>query len=219
MCTPQLPAACSSTPRQSAIRKAFNARQKQWESELVSELSKCDKFLLATCGCTMANGKPCSSLFSRQYLTDTRAQSFLLSREQLDMLLLGSVASTVCDDDDVGQRSGHRPAKRQRTTIDYMHKGYHICRNTFTFLHGVSKHKVHAIKNHFLENGISTREHGNTGNQPKHALTFRMILGILQFIQNYAEQHAILLPGRIPEFKRDDIKVLPSSDTKKVFLN
>ena len=149
---------------------------------------------------------------------DTRAQTFLLSREQLDMLL-GSVASTVCDDDDVGQQSGHRPAKRQRTTIDYMHKAYHVCRNTFTFLHEVSKHKVQAIKKHFLDNGITTREHGNTGNHPKHALTFRLILGILQFIQNYAEQHAILLPGRIPEFKRDDIKVLPSSDTKKVFLN
>ena len=44
------------------------------------------------------------------------------------MLLLGSVAATVCDDDDVGVRSGHKPAmKRQRTTIEYMHKGYHIC--------------------------------------------------------------------------------------------
>ena len=135
------------------------------------------------------------------------------------MLLLGSVASTICDDDDVGVRSGHRAAKRQRTTISYMHKGYHVCRNTFTFLHGVSKHKVNAIKKHFLDNGISTREHGNIGNQPKHALTLKMILGILQFIQNYAEQHAILLPGRIPEFKRDDVKVLPSSDTRKVFLH
>ena len=101
------------------------------------------------------------------------------------MLLLGSITSTVCDDDDdVGAQSDHRPAKRQRTTIDYMHKGYHVCRNTFTFLHGISKHKVLAIKNHFLNNGISTREHGNTGNHPKYALSFRAILGILQFIQN-----------------------------------
>ena len=219
MAIPQLPAACSSTPWQSAIRKAISTRQKQWESELVSEQSKYDKFLLATCGCTLANGKPCSTWFSRQYLTDTRAQSFLLFREQLDMLLLGSVASTVCDDDDIGQWSGHRLPKLQRTTIHYMHKGYHVCRNTFTFLHGVSKHKVQAIKKHFLDNGIATRKHGNTSNHPKHALTFRMILGILQFIQNYAEQHAILLPGRIPEFKQDNINVSLSSATKKVFLN
>ena len=38
------------------------------------------------------------------------------------MLLLECVASTVCDDNDVGQRSGHRPAKQQKITIDYMHK-------------------------------------------------------------------------------------------------
>ena len=129
------------------------------------------------------------------------------------MLLLGSVASTICDDDDVEVRSGHKAINRQRTTISYMHKGYHVCRNTFTFLHGVSKHKVNAIKKHFLENGISTKVHGNIGNQPKHALTLKIILGILQFILNYPEQHAILLPGHIPGFKRDDVKVLPSSDT------
>ena len=88
-----------------------------------------------------------------------------------------------------------------------MHKGYHVCRSTFIFLHGVSKHRVHAIKKRFLDNRISI-------NHPKHTLTFRMILGILQYIQNYAEQHAILLPSRIPEFKQDDIKVLLSSGTK-----
>ena len=100
---------------------------------------------------------PYSALFSRKYLIDTRTQSFSLSQEQLNMLLLGSITSTVCDDSDVGQQSGHRPAKLKKTKIDYMHKGYHMCTNTFTFLHGVSKHRVHAIKKHFLDDGTSTR--------------------------------------------------------------
>jgi len=99
---------------------------------------------------------------------DTRAQCFFLSRDQLDMLLLGSVVCTICEDDDVGVRSGHKPTKRQRTTIEYVHKAYSVCRKTFTFLHGVSKHKLHAIKDHFLDNGISPREHRNTG-KPKGA--------------------------------------------------
>ena len=85
-------------------------------------------------------------------MIDTRTQSFLLSREQLDMLLLESVASTVYGDDDIGQQSSHRHAKQQKTTIDYMQKG----RNTFTFLHGVSKHRMYAIKKHFLDNEISS---------------------------------------------------------------
>jgi len=73
-----------------------------------------------------------------------------------------------------------------------MHKSYSVNRKTFIFLHGVSKHKIHAIKEHFLDNGISPREHGNNGKQPKHSLSFKRIVGILQFIQNHAEQHAVL---------------------------
>jgi len=71
------------------------------------------------------------------------------------------------------------------------------------------------MKNHF---GLVPWKHGNTGNHnPRYALTFSRILELLQFIKNYAEQYAIL-PGHIPGFKRDDVKVLPSSDTKKVCL-
>ena len=100
----------------------------------MSELEACNKFLLATCGCTLADGKPCSTLFLRKYFIDTRAQSFLLSRDQLDMLLLGSVASTIGDDDDVGVRSGHKAIndREQQYHTCTKGKGYHVCRNTFT---------------------------------------------------------------------------------------
>ena len=37
-----------------------------------------------------------------------------------------------------------------------------------------------------------------------------------QFLKSYTEENAILLPGRIPGYKRDDIKLLPSSCSKKV---
>ena len=33
---------------------------------------------------------------------------------------------------------------------------------------------------------------------------------------NYAEQHALLLPGRVPGYSRSDIKLLPSSVSKRV---
>ena len=41
--TTLIPAATSSTP--TATSKAFIARQKKWERELASEVSKCDKLL------------------------------------------------------------------------------------------------------------------------------------------------------------------------------
>ena len=47
-------------------------------------------------------------------------------------------------------------------------------------------------------------------------LCFDDINKIVKFLQQFAEQHAILLPGRVPNHKRDDVKLLPSSNSKKV---
>lgn len=37
---------------------------------------------------------------------------------------------------------------------------------------------------------------------------------VVQFVTNYADSNALVLPGRVPGFKKDDIKLLPSSHTK-----
>ena len=184
-----------------------------WEIEQSAELSKYREFANNTCGCKMANGKPCSGLFSVEQFIEFRAQSSFLTHEQLDLVLMGSVLSTVNASD---KGVGRHQAKRQRITVTFMHKGYHICRGTYTFLYGVSKHRIQSIKEHVLENGLVTRTHGNTRRLPHHALTLDETMNVLKFITNHAEQNAILLPGRIPQFKRDDIKVLPCSDSKKV---
>ena len=36
----------------------------------------------------------------------------------------------------------------------------------------------------------------------------------MAFVSQYAEHHALVLPGRVPGFKRDDVKLLPSAETK-----
>ena len=41
------------------------------------------------------------------------------------------------------------------------------------------------------------------------------IKNAVRYILQYAEDHAILLPGRIPGYKRDDLQLLPSSTTKR----
>ena len=40
------------------------------------------------------------------------------------------------------------------------------------------------------------------------------IEGVNTFLSNYIEENVIRLPGRIPGFKNDDIKVLSSSESK-----
>ena len=54
--------------------------------------------------------------------------------------------------------------------------------------------------------------HANVGAR---MLTFQDIQQIMAFITTFAEEFAIMLPGRIPGFKRYDIKLLPLHETKR----
>ena len=67
-----------------------------------------------------------------------------------------------------------------------------------------------------MENGLTTRIHGNTKRLPHNVTNFEQIQKIVKFVSNFAEQQTILQPGRIPAYKRDDFKLLPSSTSKKV---
>ena len=110
----------------------------------------------------------------------------------------------------------HKPVKRKHTFCNFQHNGYQVCQVTYRFLLGIGKHRLKAIKAHLLANGLAVHTHKNTGKTPHNVTSYASIRYIVQFITNFAEQHAILLPGRIPGYKRDDLKLLPSSTSKKV---
>ncbi len=81
----------------------------------------------------------------------------------------------------------------------------------------IGKDKFTAVKQHYLATGLTTRIHGNTKRTPHNTLSFRETKNMVKFLHSYADNNAILLPGRIPGYKRDDLQLLPSSTTKKVF--
>ena len=56
-----------------------------------------------------------------------------------------------------------------------------------------------------------SRRHGNTNREPSVAFNPELTSKIVNFIQNYTEANDILLPGQIPEYKKYDMKRLPSS--------
>ena len=43
---------------------------------------------------------------------------------------------------------------------------------------------------------------------------FETVVRVIKFVRNTAEEQALLLPGRVPGFKRIDVKLLPSNLTK-----
>ena len=61
-------------------------------------------------------------------------------------------------------------------------------------------------------NGIEPRVHGNKRRLPH---TLSSVEYVIHFLLQYSEQHALLLPGRIPGYSTDVIKLLPSSTSKR----
>ena len=69
-------------------------------------------------------------------------------------------------------------------------------------------------KRSLQESGLSLRVHGNPKRLPHYATPQAVSEDVKNFLTNYVEENAVLLPGRIPGFKNDDIKLLSSSDSK-----
>ena len=185
-----------------------------------SDEEACAAFVRCTCGCKKANRNPCSSLFTVDHYILLRAKSALLTHDELDMVLLGSIMSTTLDDSHSIRDSRHKDAKRRKVSSNFMHHGHNICKVTNAILYGIGiNHWVLAIRKHYQQQGLEPRTHQNSRRLPPRTLSFDDINRIVKYLQQYAEQHAILLPGRVPGCKRDDVKLLPSSNSKKVLLH
>ena len=53
------------------------------------------------------------------------------------------------------------------------------------------------------------------GGRMKMALQLQDVKHVTEYLMNFADQHGMVLPGRVPGFARDDLRVLPSHFTRK----
>ena len=113
---------------------------------------------------------------------------------------MGFVFLTMLDTEAVKNGRHLNPAKRRCVTMGYKHHGVNVCRKTFLFLHGIGKDHLQNIRDHYKEEGLQACVHKNTKFFPYHAMPFDAT-SYLAFL----EKSAILLPGRIPTYKQDDI--------------
>ena len=109
----------------------------------------------------------------------------------------------------------HPSQSRQHTYTVFWHCGQKVCRKTFVFIHTISEKRLKNLKSSLARNGLSPRTHGNTRRLPANTISYADTQRVVQFVTTYAEAHAILLPGRIPGYKRTDLQLLPSSTTKR----
>ena len=164
------------------------------------------------CSCKHFDGGPCCKLFSVSHCQEVRDQCRELTRSELDLVVMGQLLA-LTHSGHVTQAKKHIQKERTRSFTYFKHGGHTICIKTFCFLHTIGQSKFKAIKASFERDGLVPRQHRS--HKPRRALRLADIQYVVTFITNYAEDHAILLPGRIPGYKRDDVILLPSSTTKK----
>ena len=68
---------------------------------LTPDIPVSTQFYTKTCGCDKAQGNPCSTLFTLDYIIEMRAQCNLLSHDELDLVLMGFISSTMLDSDGI----------------------------------------------------------------------------------------------------------------------
>ena len=83
----------------------------------------------------------------------------------------------------------------------------------YMFLYVNGKKRLQNVKDAYHQNNLEVRIHKNRKFLPHNYLSIKMINNFERFLVNYTAENAILLPGRMPGYKRD-IK-LPHPATAK----
>ena len=182
----------------------------------IDERATVTTLMETTCGCKKGLGsQPCSTQFSADHLLSVRASCSELTRAELDMVVMCQLMAGMNDDTTTNPGSRHRPKERQRVACTFHHQGKQICEKVFRFIHTIGETRYKNLKKSLRSHGLATRAHGNLKRSPAHALSLSSTEFVVRFVLNYAEQNALLLPGRVPGYSRSDIKLLPSSVSKR----
>ena len=95
--------------------------------QCISDEDTCSEFVSRTCGCKKANGGPCSSLFSVDHYVTLHAQAALLTRDELDMVILGWIMSTTLDINHSIKDGQHKDAKRRKVLQTLIYASWTSC--------------------------------------------------------------------------------------------
>ena len=69
------------------------------------------------------------------------------------------------------------------------------------FVHAIGARQLKNLISHYNENGLSERTHGNARKRPHNRTDGEEIQKIKEFIEPFADNHALPLPGRLPTHK------------------
>ena len=171
-------------------------------------VAKVKNFLSKGCGCSRSfKGGQCSQQFSEEAVLVNVNNCLELSHTELDLVVLANIqAFTSLEITSEKRKRGPR--------CNFLFQSVPICKDMFLILYTISYSRFRRLREHYESHGISQRVHGNSRRLPSNTLPQAVVEDVCSFLNNYVEENAVLLPGRIPGFKSDDIKLLSSSETK-----
>ena len=106
--------------------------------------------------------------------------------------------------------------ERQKQKMDYKFRGYNVCMKGYLFLHGIGRKRLRLLRKRVSDHGIQPVKHGNTGRVPTaKVMSFDDVCHAVKFSQNYAENNALVLPGRVASHHDSTLQLLPRWKTKK----
>lgn len=135
-----------------------------------------------------------------------------MSREELDIVIKVELFSHRRTGSHTEAKE-HKTKERQRPYQEFFFNGNRICRATFCFIHGIGRKKLQAIAQSLDKEGLSARVHESVGKPNKNALDYNDRERIRNFLCKYATDNALPLPGRLPNFKKANVLLLPSDKT------
>ena len=198
---------CSSYQNHSRTYDAMdNIELRENEIENDWPIEKAKKLLRESYGCTLGpKGSPCSRQFPEEVVLYNLNNCLELSSDELDLVILANIQACT-NTEIIGSKSKPRSS--------FYYQSQPICKDMFLHFYGLSYSHIRRLKEHYQNHGISLRTHGNRKRLPANALSQTTTEEVHAFLSNYVKENAICLPGKIPRFKSDDIKVLSSSESK-----
>ena len=106
----------------------------------------------------------------------------------------------------------NKKSKRQRLkpSQKYFFQGKQICKLSFCFAHATSVSTLKRLTKAFDHEGLTPRLHANSNRLPSNALSLDDNLRIKKFIEEYAVENGLPLPGRMPNCPDSTVLLLPS---------
>ncbi|PSN31946.1 hypothetical protein C0J52_21414 [Blattella germanica] len=187
--------------------------QVQTASEFSEEVHE---FISKGCGCK----RNCTGLFPEDFISSSRLQcqeldSYCSEHVNHHHLLIFGAMNTLVRNQPSTIGKKKKTKDRKETFTHYHFRGQEVCQSFFQFVFACGPKRLKNLKRQFKEEGMAPKVHKNAGlTSHLKSIPFDDCQNAVNFIHNYSEVNALVLPGRIPTKRRTDLILLPTNMTK-----